>query len=128
ERSCSIAFLTAVCCCRHSPVAGRGSIFHSPIRGCGLPGRRCRRQLWSRVRYRGLVLAYLTLERRALTRPSRLRGAARREAFVNRAEWKRRSRIGRAARRSTLVLVRRGCIASSRNVACTTSPPRPQRG
>src|SRR5215831_20124878 len=109
----AIAFLTAVCCCRHSLVAGRGSIFHSPILSCGLPGRKCRSQLWSRVRYRGLVLAYLTLERRALKRPSRLRGAARGEAFVNRAEWKRRGRIGREARWSAIFLARRGYIASS---------------
>src|SRR5262249_32181550 len=95
----AIAFLTAVCCCRHSLVAGRGSIFHSLILGCGLPGRKCRRQLWCRLRYRGLVLAYRTLERCALARPSCLREAVRGGAFVDRAEWKRRGQIERAARR-----------------------------
>src|SRR4029077_12866927 len=119
EGGVSIAFRPAVSYCRYSLVAGRGYAFVFRTFNGAPSDRSCAIKLRRRIRRRGSVLAPHTLERRTFTRPICLGEAARRRAFADRARWKRRGQIGRAAGRPALFLVRGGCVASNWSVACT---------
>ena len=65
-----------------------------------------------------LALADSAVEGRAFARPRRRGKAARRRAFADRARRNRRGQIKRAARRTAVFLVRRGCRAGRGDVAC----------
>ena len=112
----SSVYSTPLCCCCNGIVADGRCIFRPRLRNGGIAGQARFRRL-RRCRHRGLVLAGRAVEGRALARPVCRREAVRGRAFADRARWKGRVRLARAAGRPALFLVRRGRVAGRRHLA-----------